>query len=246
MKLAAFNQLDTETRAEQLLACCHCRVWADRVAATAPFASAAALLEVAATVWAEATETDILEAFSGHPEIGDLSALRNRFAKTASAEQGQVTTASDEVLLKLKAGNEAYRDKFGFIFIVFGVWQLYRAFSNKKYENLETDILVSFNKIKFQVYKEYTKASLSFDSKTISNANGKFSILANYIFGGNKENQQISMTSPVLYNIKNESTFSFIMPSSYKKIPCHYQKIIPYFLIQNTINVSLLLNLVDL
>ena len=106
---------------------------------------------------------------------------------------------------------------FSFIFIVFGVWQLYRAFSNKKYENLETDILVSFNKIKFQVYKEYTKASLSFDSKTISNANGKFSILANYIFGGNKENQQISMTSPVLYNIKNESTFSFIMPSSYKK-----------------------------
>ena len=126
------------------------------------------------------------------------------------------------------------------------LWQVYRAFSNKKYENLETDILVSFNKIKFQVYKEYTKASLSFDSKTISNANGKFSILANYIFGGNKENQQISMTSPVLYNIKNESTFSFIMPSSYKKKPCHYQKIIPYFLIQNTINVSLLLNLVDL
>ncbi len=119
MKLAAFNRLDTETRAEQLLACCHCRVWADRVAATAPFASAAALLEVAAAVWAEATETDILEAFSGHPEIGDLSALRNRFAKTASAEQGQVTAASDEVLLKLKAGNEAYRDKFGFIFIVF-------------------------------------------------------------------------------------------------------------------------------
>ena len=135
---------------------------------------------------------------------------------------------------------------FSFIFFIFGLWQVYRAFSNKKHENLETNILVSFNKIKFQVYKEYTKASLSFDSKSISKANGKFSILANYIFGGNKENQQISMTSPVLYNIKNESTFSFIMPSSYKKKPFHYQKIIPYFFIQNTINVSLLLNLVDL
>ena len=90
---------------------------------------------------------------------------------------------------------------FSFIFFIFGLWQVYRAFSNKKHENLETNILVSFNKIKFQVYKEYTKASLSLDSKSISNANGKFSILANYIFGGNIENQQISMTSPVLYNI---------------------------------------------
>lgn len=93
---------------------------------------------------------------------------------------------------------------FIIIFFIFSLFQVYRAFSNKKHENLETNILVSFNKIKFQVYKEYTKASLSLDSKSISNANGKFSILANYIFGGNKENQQISMTSTVLYNLKNE------------------------------------------
>jgi 2-oxo-4-hydroxy-4-carboxy-5-ureidoimidazoline decarboxylase len=119
MKLAEFNQLDIEARVQQLLACCHCVAWANRVAAAAPFDSVEELLEVTDAAWAEATEADILEAFSGHPEIGDLSALRNRFAKTASAEQGQVTQAPDEVLLKLKAGNEAYRDKFGFIFIVF-------------------------------------------------------------------------------------------------------------------------------
>ena len=119
MKLAEFNELDIEARVQQLLACCHCLTWAKRVAAAAPFDLAEELLEVADAAWAEATEADILEAFSGHPEIGDLPALRNRFAKTASAEQGQVTQAPDEVLLKLKAGNEAYRDKFGFIFIVF-------------------------------------------------------------------------------------------------------------------------------
>ena len=44
-------------------------------------------------------------------------------------------------------------------------------------------------------------------------ANSKFSVLANYIFGGNQENTQIGMTSPVIYNINNQSTFSFIMPA---------------------------------
>ena len=58
-----------------------------------------------------------------------------------------------------------------------------------------------------------SKASVSIDD--MSSSNGKFGILANYIFGGNQEEVQISMTSPVVYQLDSSSTFSFIMPESW-------------------------------
>ena len=63
-------------------------------------------------------EYEILEAFAGHPQIGDMEALRNRYTATADAEQGQVFAASEATLAALKAANEAYLSRYGFIFIV--------------------------------------------------------------------------------------------------------------------------------
>jgi len=104
-----------------------------------------------------------------------------------------------------------------FLFFIIVLWQVYWALSNKNYENMETIFLGSLNDIKFQIHTEYTKASVPINGKSISNANGKFSTLANYIFGGNTESTTISMTVPVLYDFKNNSTFSFVMPSHYKQ-----------------------------
>jgi 2-oxo-4-hydroxy-4-carboxy-5-ureidoimidazoline decarboxylase len=47
-----------------------------------------------------------------------MNALRNKYASTASAEQGQVTNATEGVLLALREKNLLYLEKFGFIFIV--------------------------------------------------------------------------------------------------------------------------------
>ena len=58
------------------------------------------------------------EAFQGHPQIGDLAALLNKYASTASTEQGQVVEADEAVLIALGERNREYLDKFGFIFIV--------------------------------------------------------------------------------------------------------------------------------
>lgn len=118
MRLEAFNDLDTQAMEAELVSCCHCAGWSRRVSSHAPFDSLDQLRELAADSWQAASEDERLEAFSGHPQIGDLSALRNRFAKTASSEQGQVTEASEEVLRDLKSCNEAYLEKFGFIFVV--------------------------------------------------------------------------------------------------------------------------------
>ncbi len=118
MNIDTINNLSMGDLESRLQACCHCSAWAKRVADAAPFSTAEGLLEVCASQWLRATEQEILEAFSGHPQIGDMEALRNKYASTAGAEQGQVTGADESVLLALRDQNQAYLDKFGFIFIV--------------------------------------------------------------------------------------------------------------------------------
>ena len=67
------------------------------------------------------TEADYLQAFEGHPKIGDITSLKAKYANTkelASGEQSAVDEASDEVLERLAQGNDTYQEKFGFIFLV--------------------------------------------------------------------------------------------------------------------------------
>jgi 2-oxo-4-hydroxy-4-carboxy-5-ureidoimidazoline decarboxylase len=118
MNIDSINSLTAVDLGSRLKECCHCSNWAERVAVSAPFSSADILVECCATLWLKASEDEILEAFSGHPQIGDMNALRNKYASTASAEQGQVTGADESVLLALRERNQAYLEKFGFIFIV--------------------------------------------------------------------------------------------------------------------------------
>jgi 2-oxo-4-hydroxy-4-carboxy-5-ureidoimidazoline decarboxylase len=81
----------------------------------------AALLSAAREEWFALTREDWLEAFSHHPKIGDRDTLHKRFAATrhlSEREQAGVDGASGEVLDALAAGNRAYEEKFGYIFIV--------------------------------------------------------------------------------------------------------------------------------
>ena len=100
--------------------------------------------------------------------------------------------------------------------LCFIVWQVYSAYFNKKFENMDQQLIGSINNVNFKTYSQYTLASVKMDGKSLNNAKGKFSVLANYIFGGNSDNKQIAMTSPVIYNMSNYATFSFIMPDNYE------------------------------
>ena len=86
-----------------------------------PFSDFANLQETADKLWKKSSEEDLLQAFDGHPEIGDVSTLREKYKNTASSaghEQSAVNAASDKTLSALAKGNQDYKDKFGFIFIV--------------------------------------------------------------------------------------------------------------------------------
>jgi 2-oxo-4-hydroxy-4-carboxy-5-ureidoimidazoline decarboxylase len=87
-----------------------------------PFASHTAMSAAAVEIWAQLAPDDYREAFSHHPEIGsNLEELRKKFGNTADwsqAEQSAALHASEATLRALRDGNQAYRERFGYSFIV--------------------------------------------------------------------------------------------------------------------------------
>jgi len=120
---AVLNALAEPAAAEALWQCCGSERWVAALLAARPYASTYALHDHAERIWQSLGEGDYLEAFAHHPQIGeDLAALRQRFASThalAAGEQAGVQGADEATLLALREGNRAYRERFGFIFIVY-------------------------------------------------------------------------------------------------------------------------------
>ena len=119
-----WQQLDLASLPEArrlLTTCCGSSAWVERMLRRRPFGSEERLATAAREAWADLTHTDWLEAFSHHPKIGDRASLAKRFAATAhlsAREQRGVEDATAQVLDDLAAGNRAYEDTFGYIFIV--------------------------------------------------------------------------------------------------------------------------------
>jgi len=122
MTIDALNKSKKNEAKESLLKCCGSSRWAEKLLQSRPFKDADSLFSLSEKIWFEqCSREDWLEAFSQHPKIGDLESLEEKFAATknwAGNEQAEVNLASKKVLEKLAVGNEAYFQKFGYIFIV--------------------------------------------------------------------------------------------------------------------------------
>jgi len=116
--LSTLNAMSHEDACATFLTCCHCQRWASDLSHARPYASEAAVYKKAQDCWRSATEAEKLEAFRGHPQIGDLDALRNKYAVSANREQGQITEADERTLKDLAEMNQRYLADHGFIFIV--------------------------------------------------------------------------------------------------------------------------------
>ncbi|WP_323750229.1 2-oxo-4-hydroxy-4-carboxy-5-ureidoimidazoline decarboxylase [Marinobacter sp.] len=121
MTIEALNVLNHEEAEARFRDCCAANPWVQGMLDARPYASSEALFTRSHALWPELTEQDWLDAFEAHPKIGDVDSLRAKYASTkamASGEQAGASTASEDVLQRIKTGNEAYLAKFGFIFIV--------------------------------------------------------------------------------------------------------------------------------
>ncbi len=135
-----FNRADAADAGAWIARCCASTQWRARMVAGRPYESAAQLLTAADSHWRALVEADFLEAFRGHPKIGqpppveaDVRADSNADSANstnsaalcapnatalASDEQAGATAASAPVSAALARGNARYESKFGFIFIV--------------------------------------------------------------------------------------------------------------------------------
>lgn len=121
MTLEQLNQLSVAEAKTAFSQCCVSERWIEQMVTARPFSSVEELYLQAETIWQALQEGDYLQAFEGHPKIGDVSSLKQKYASTkqlAAGEQSSVQVAGDDVIDALAQGNSDYEDKFGFIFIV--------------------------------------------------------------------------------------------------------------------------------
>jgi 2-oxo-4-hydroxy-4-carboxy-5-ureidoimidazoline decarboxylase len=86
-----------------------------------PYATPTALFETANKIWSALPREDWLQAFRHHPAIGTTRAKSKQSSIAShwsSNEQSTAQTAPREVLAALLAENNAYAQKFGYVFLI--------------------------------------------------------------------------------------------------------------------------------
>jgi len=125
--LDELNQLPDEEARAAFERCCGSRTWAWRMAAGRPYRNRGGLFAAAERTADKLKNTDWLEAFAHHPRIGDREALPAgapassgpaSSAAWAGEEQRGAAQAPQATLDALAAGQRAYEQQFGYIFIV--------------------------------------------------------------------------------------------------------------------------------
>lgn len=120
MTIADYNSLEQTDKRTLLHQCCGSETWVNKMLAIQPVQQLTDLLKDAEKVWYSCNEGDWKEAFTHHPKIGDVDALKKKFFSDqfAEKEQSSITEANEQTLKSLAEGNRLYELKFGYIFIV--------------------------------------------------------------------------------------------------------------------------------
>jgi OHCU decarboxylase len=119
VNLEEFNMLPAGRAEQTLLDCCGSKRWAATMAAHRPFVDLTDLCETADSLWRDLEPADWLEAFGQHPQIGERATAGSESSRRwAEGEQAGARAVAENVKANLAQGNQAYREKFGYIFIV--------------------------------------------------------------------------------------------------------------------------------
>jgi len=120
-KLRQLNTFPHRRAEDAFLACCGSARWADVMADGRPYDDADEIVAAVDYVFDEFDEDDWLEAFAAHPRIGDDAEegdQTDRGESWSEDEQSDADEMAGETERRLRELNNAYYDKFGFIYIV--------------------------------------------------------------------------------------------------------------------------------
>jgi 2-oxo-4-hydroxy-4-carboxy-5-ureidoimidazoline decarboxylase len=92
--------------------------WIDDVASGYPYESVAQLLAAAEDAATPLAAHEIDEAIAHHPRIGEKPAGEGTSQSLSVGEQAGLGDADEELAAQIAAGNEAYEERFGRVFII--------------------------------------------------------------------------------------------------------------------------------
>ncbi len=88
----------------------------------------------------------------------------------------------------------------------------------KNNETYQYKVLKKYNNFEVRKYQPAIFSSVELDSGNYKSVSSKgFNILAGYIFGDNKQDEKIAMTTPVTMDLEDTMTMRFLVPSKYAK-----------------------------
>jgi 2-oxo-4-hydroxy-4-carboxy-5-ureidoimidazoline decarboxylase len=116
--LDRLNGAEPAAAERELLACCASRRWADELLARRPYHDLAGLVRVSGTILGALTWDDVEQALAAHPRIGERAAGQGREASWSRAEQAGAAEGSVATREDLVAGNLAYEERFGHVFLI--------------------------------------------------------------------------------------------------------------------------------
>lgn len=118
MELEQFNELPSEDAAAMVRACADVERWVEEVVAARPFATVGDVVAAAERVADPWTDDEIDAALSRHPRIGERAQGEGTDAAMSRTEQASVADADADVQSRLAAGNRAYEERFGHVFLI--------------------------------------------------------------------------------------------------------------------------------
>ena len=118
MLLDEFNRADPSAAASVVGVWAAIPAWVDAVVAARPYASVDALTAHAAALADEWDVADLDAALAHHPRIGQRPIGASAEAAASRREQAAMTDAAAGVTAAIVAGNAAYEERFGRVFLI--------------------------------------------------------------------------------------------------------------------------------
>jgi 2-oxo-4-hydroxy-4-carboxy-5-ureidoimidazoline decarboxylase len=116
--VAAFNLLADDEAAARLSTCLKAEGWAASVLAGRPYPDRESLLATAYRFGVVLGDDELISALSAHPRIGERPVGTSQDAAHSRAEQSGVNAEDAQLAQRLRAGNLAYEEKFGQVFLI--------------------------------------------------------------------------------------------------------------------------------
>ena len=118
MRIEDFNALPDDEAAAALRACVGIDSWVHVLAAGRPYDDPAHLLATARAQAATWTPAEVEGALADHPRIRERPTGSGAAADHSREEQGGLDPADRDLAERLRAGNLAYEERFGRIYLV--------------------------------------------------------------------------------------------------------------------------------